>query len=155
MEALLAELQTTGLAEHLRRARWSYAAVSALHIAGIAMAFGASLPLALRLLGAGRAAPLPAIARLAVPVAAGGVALAMLTGLMLMSVRAVDYADLTVFQAKLALIGAALASAAIAHARHGLFLDRPAAVPAALHGAVSILCWSGAIACGRLIAFVE
>lgn len=157
METLLGEIQQTELAGYFRRARWGYAAVSGLHIAGIAMLFGASLPLALRLLGVAKTIPLGMASRLLSPIAAIGAALAVATGIILFSVRATEYASLTVFQVKLGVVATGLAAAILAHARHGLFLDRnsDSAIrsPSPFHGAISIACWVTAIACGRLIAF--
>jgi hypothetical protein len=57
VEALLAAVESTALAEYLRGARWSYAAVNGIHVFGIALLVGAIVPLDLRLLGLWRGVP--------------------------------------------------------------------------------------------------
>lgn len=153
MEEAFAALAATDFATYLRHGRWSYAAVNALHILGIALLVGAVAALDLRLLGAWRTIPLAHISRPLVPVAAGGLLLAMATGLTLFAVRAPEYAALPIFAAKLALISIGTLSAIGHHLRHGRLLDR--ASPGALRraGAVSLICWSGALLLGRMLAF--
>ena len=51
LEQALAGFEGNAFAAYLRGARWSYAAVSALHIFGIAALVGAVIPLNLKLLG--------------------------------------------------------------------------------------------------------
>ena len=155
MEAALAALAATDLAQALRGARWGYAAVNGLHILGIALLVGAILPLDLRLLGLWPRVPVAGLARVLVPCAAAGLALAMAMGVLLFAVRAPDYAALGVFRAKLALVALGTAGALTLHAAHGAWLaDAP---PGRLraHGALSMTCWLGALACGRAIGFVE
>lgn len=154
MEALLAGLEATPVAAGLRVSRWGYAAVNAGHVLGIALLVGAIVPLDLRLLGAWRSVPHPVLARVLVPAAATGLTLAVVTGLLLFSVRATDYAALPVLQAKLALVAVGAASAIALHRRHGLELRQAPAGRMAGHALLSLCCWLGALACGRLIAFV-
>ena len=152
MEAALA---ATELATALRVSRWGYAAVSGLHILGIALLVGAILPLDLRLLGVWSGLPRPALARVLVPCAAGGLALAGAMGVLLFAVRAPDYAALGVFRAKFALVALGTAGALPLHASHGL--GRADAPPGRLraHAVLSLACWLGALACGRAIGFVK
>ena len=154
MEGLLNALEASALAATLRVSRWGYAALSASHILALAMLVGASLPLNLRLLGFWPRTEVAALARVLVPVAATGLALAILTGLALFSVRAGEYAALTALQVKLALVTVGGAAALWAHVRFGWTL---ATVPPAAryrHAALSLACWIGALVCGRLIAFM-
>lgn len=153
MEALLAGLEATPVAAGLRVSRWGYAAVSAGHVLGIALLVGAIVPLDLRLLGAWRSVPHPVLARVLVPAAAAGLALAVGTGLLLFSVRAAGYAALPVLQAKLVLVAAGAGAAIAVHARHGLELRQAPGGRLAGHALLSLCCWLGALACGRLIAF--
>lgn len=153
MEALLAALESSDVATYLRAARWGYAAVNAAHILGIALLVGAVLPLNLRLLGLWRGVERAALVRVLVPTAATGLALAAAAGILLFSVQAGDYAALGVFQIKLLLIALGTLSALLAHARHGFLLSTASRRHLAGHAAVSIACWLGALACGRLIAF--
>lgn len=152
MEAALA---ATGVAQALRMSRWGYAAVNGLHILGIAVLVGAILPLDLLLLGFWRAVPRAALARVLVPVAATGLALAVAMGLLLFAVRAPEYAALTVFRLKLALVALGVAGALTLHAAHGGWLEHAPPGRLRTHAALSIGCWIGALACGRAIGFVE
>jgi hypothetical protein len=154
LEGLLNALEASALASTLRVSRWGYAALSASHILALAMLVGATLPLNLRLLGLWPRIEVATLARVLVPVAATGLGLAILTGLALFSVRAGEYEALTVLQAKLALVTLGGAAALWAHVRYGWTLA--AAPPAARyrHAALSLACWIGALACGRLIAFM-
>jgi hypothetical protein len=153
VEALLAALEGSDLAVYLRSARWGYAAVNATHILGIALLVGAIVPLNLRLLGLWRSVDRAALVRVLAPTAAAGLTLAAGTGILLFSVRAGEYAALTVFQVKLSLILLGALAALWAHWRHGVLLERAGRGRLATHAAGSILCWLGALTCGRLIAF--
>ncbi|NBB81921.1 MAG: hypothetical protein GVY28_00795, partial [Alphaproteobacteria bacterium] len=123
METLAVALAATEIAQHLRVSRWGYAAVSTGHVLGIALLVGAVVPLDLRLIGLWRSVPVVAVSRLLVPVAAVGLVLAVATGLLLLSVRAPEYAALPVVRLKLALIVLAAGSALAAHAIGGVRLD--------------------------------
>ena len=80
LEALLAGLEATAVAQTLRGARWLYAADNTAHLFGIALLVGAILPLDLRLLGCWPGVPRAQLARVLVPVAAIGLAIAVLAG---------------------------------------------------------------------------
>ena len=154
MEAFLAALEATPVAQYLRGARWGYAGVNAAHILGIALLVGAILPLNLRLLGAWPGVPLAPLTRVLVPVAAAGLGLAVATGALLFSVRAREYADLGVVQLKLVLVALGAAAAVLLHALYGQRLEGASRARLAAHAAVSTTCWLGALLCGRLIAFI-
>jgi len=155
MDGVLAALEGAAFAQALRSARWTYAAVSAGHIAGIALLFGASVPLALRILGLWSAVPRETAARLLVPVAATGLALAVATGMALFSVRAGEYADVGFLQIKLLLVLTGALSAVAAHASYGLWLRAADGRRVKAHAVISLVCWTGALLCGRLIAFAD
>ena len=153
MEGLLAALEADTFARALRVSRWRYAGVNAAHILGIALLVGAVVPLNLRLLGVWRGVPRAMLVRVLVPVAAAGLGLAVFTGLLLFSVRARQYAGLDVFLIKLALVLLGTGAALAAHLQHGVLLETASASRLRLHAFVSLGCWTGALACGRLIAF--
>lgn len=92
----------------LRQSFWVYPIINATHILGIAFLVGGILPLNLRLMGFLQAQSVAALARICVPIAATGLGLAIISGLMLFSVKPVDYVYTDIFVAKLALIGAGL-----------------------------------------------
>jgi hypothetical protein len=159
IEALTA-LQDWAPVEFLRNARWTYAAVNAAHIAGFALLVGAIVPLDLRLMGWRRSVPLRVMARVLLPVAIGGLVLAIVAGLALFSVRAVEYAGTTLFQFKMTLVVCGIGNALLLHraaqweAEQGTVGALP---PARLRvaGALSILIWLAVLTCGRLLAFID
>lgn len=137
----------------LRFSRWGYALASTAHVLGIAMLVGAILPLDLRLMGAWSDVPRATLARVLLPVAAGGLVLAVTAGLLLFSVRATDYAALLVFRVKLLLIATGAGSAVALHLAHGLLLEGAGQRRLAGAGTLSVICWLGALVAGRMIAF--
>ncbi|WP_416899452.1 MAG: hypothetical protein ACMVY4_07000 [Minwuia sp.] len=154
IEPLLAALEASSAAQWLRGARWGYAAVNAAHIFGLALLIGAILPLDLRLLGFWKSVDRRALTRVLAPVAATGLALAIAAGFCLFAIRAREYAALDVFRIKLLLIVAGAGAAVLLHARAGWLLDRAEAAALRRHALISMVCWLGALICGRLIAFV-
>ena len=123
MEAFFAALEATAPAQYLRASRWGYAAVSGAHILGIALLVGSILPLNLRLLGLWPSIPRENLLRVLVPIAATGLALAVLTGTLLFSVRAQEYASVGYLQAKIVLVLLGLLSALAIHRAYGLTLE--------------------------------
>lgn len=158
-EALTA-LQNLEPVAALRASRWVYPLVNTAHITGIALLFGAILPLDLRLLGAWRAVPLAYLAQVLVPVAMTGLALAAVTGLMMFSVSATKYAAEPVFLLKLGLIAAAVANALLLRRAPDWTLARipevaaPATVRLKAAGLLSLGLWLAVILCGRLLAYL-
>lgn len=138
-----------------RHSRWGYAFLNACHILGVGLLVGGILPLDLRLLGAWPKIPLGTLTRVLVPTAATGLALAVITGTLLFSVRAPEYAELSVFRLKMMLVATGAISALAMHLRHGLWLESATRRHMALAGLVSMACWIGALAAGRLIAFAS
>ena len=156
----LTALQELAPVAALRSARWTYAAVNATHITGIALLFGAIVPLDLRLIGCFRQVSIKALARVLVPVAVSGLLLAISAGLLLFSIRAVQYAGTTLFQIKMALVVCSVANALLLRkattwetAQNDINTMPPPRLRTA--GAVSIVLWLSVIACGRFVAFVE
>lgn len=155
VEAILPAIEGSTIAALLRNGRWSYAAVNAVHIFGIALLIGAILPLDLRFLGLWRQAPVSELGRVLVPTAATGLAIAVAAGLLLFSVRAQEYAGNPFLLAKLLLVATGASAALALHASHGWLLRDASDRRLAWHGALSIACWTAALACGRFIAFVD
>ncbi len=155
MEDVLNALAQSDVAEYLRFSRWGYAAVNAAHILGLALLVGAIVPLDLRLLGAWPHIPHDMLARVLVPAAAAGLAIAMLTGLLLFSVRAGEYAGLALFWVKMSIVALGALSAILAHLFYGRWLQNGGRRQLARAGAVSMGCWLGALVMGRMIAFAD
>ncbi len=146
MTELLAAIEALAVAEHLRVSRWTYPVVNGLHILGLALLYGAVVPLDLRLLGLWKTVGIADLSRVLVPVGAAGLAVTLATGLLLFATQAAHYASMTLFWAKMALVALALANA-------GAAILMPARLPRSALAALSILCWTGAIFAGRFLGF--
>ncbi|MDP9423753.1 MAG: hypothetical protein M3Q19_13145 [Pseudomonadota bacterium] len=150
----LAALEELPAIVELRESYLVYPLVNTVHIVGIALLFGAIVPLDLRLAGWRReAASLDGLSRLLLPVAIFGFLLAAAAGLLLFATDARAYAASPLFQAKLLLIALALANA-LALRR----VDWRSAGPSmrvAFAGAASVTLWLGVILLGRLIGYLE
>ena len=125
------------------------------HILAIALLIGSVLPLNLRLLGVWRRISREAVVRVLAPVAASGLALALLTGPLLFSVRAREYSGVEFLQLKLAFIAVGVLSTLALCLAYGFLLKDAPRTRLAGHAIVSTVCWLGALLCGRLIAFAE
>lgn len=142
----------------LRGSVIAYACVNAAHILGLGLLIGAVTALDLRLLGAFRQVPLGPLADMLARIAGVGLGIALLTGLLLFSVRPQAYLANPAFLAKLALVGAGLLNVAVLRASRAWRPLRAGAAPgrAVKAGALlSLACWIGAVLAGRWIGFVE
>src|ERR671919_220445 len=143
-------LQETDLATALRQSFWVYPIVNAGHIVGLALLFGAIVPLDLRLLGLWPRVPLAAMSRILLPVTLAGLALAVPTGVLLFSVRATEYIATPLLWIKFSLIACAIANALLlrlslawtVHEQSGLAGTTPRLQ---LAGALSIGLWLAVI----------
>lgn len=158
LETFASALHATALSRELRASLWLYPLVNTGHVVGIALLFGGIVPLDLRLLGCFRRVPLEHLAGTLVPVAVGGLALAVATGALLFATQPRDYVAEPLFGIKLALIAAAVANALLLRRspRWTLGGMAPATEPRPawrIAAAASILLWLGAITAGRLIGY--
>jgi hypothetical protein len=148
---LLAELEATALAQHLRASVWTYPLVNAAHIAGLALLFGGIVPVDLRLLGVWRSVPLEALLRTARVVSFFGLILAVAMGILLFAVSATEFAGKLAFQIKLVLIVLALLNAGFAG--RALRGEPRKKGRLRLHAGLSIGLWLSVILAGRAIAY--
>jgi hypothetical protein len=150
-------LQESALGHVMRSSPSLYPAVEILHILGFVVLVGSILALDLRLLGLGRAIPIPPMAQLLLPVSRFGFLLAISMGFLLFSADAAHVVRNPAFQTKLLLIAAALVNIVIAHAgpwrRVALWGDE-VPVSAKVTALVSLLLWLSVICAGRLIAYL-
>ncbi len=114
---------------------------------------GAITPLNLRFFGLWRDIPRETFVRVLSPVAACGLALAAVAGLLLFMTRATEYASNPVFLAKLIFVSAGALSAIALHLSQGRYLLKAADSTLFRHALLSISCWICALTLGRLIAF--
>ena len=152
MEAFAITLEGLALAEWLRFSRWGYAAVNATHLLGLCLLVGAMAALDLRLIGLWKTSSLDQIYRVLSPVAASGLGIAVVSGVVLFSVRATEYAELALFFVKLGLIAFGTAFVAVIHFRYDL--ERISLKQQRLVGIFSLSIWLAALVSGRLLAFV-
>ena len=137
----------------LQQSGTAYLFVNAAHILGIGVLLGGILPLDLRLLGLFRRYPADVIVPFLTRSASAGLALALLTGLWLFSVKPEEYLANQAFLWKVALLAIAFANIAFQHwglTRRGLNLGNAARLSAAL----SLCLWLAVLVAGRWIGFL-
>mgnify|MGYP001426008961 CR=1 FL=1 len=160
LPALLAELEASNFGIWIRSlGGWGYAVINLLHVVGVAVLFGSILVLDLRLLGWRRGVPLINISVVTLPLAASGLALAIFTGICLLSVNATEYVGNPFLLIKFIALPLALVNIAWTRRLRVWRLHKnqeppggttPALVAA---GALSLLLWLTVISAGRLIAY--
>ncbi|MGS5085247.1 hypothetical protein ACVC7V_01915 [Hydrogenophaga sp. A37] len=158
VDALATALQASGLSALLRSSVWLYPLVNTGHVVGIALLFGAIVPLDLRLIGCFSRTPLEHLARTLVPVSVTGLVLALSTGSLLFATRPLDYVVEPLFGIKLALLSTAVLNALLLRLAPGwrrmeLAQGAPHQRVWRLHGLLSIVLWLGVITAGRLIGY--
>ncbi len=159
MYEFLAWLQGSALGHVMRMGVWTYAVVNFIHILGIASFFGAVLVLDLRLLGLWKNIHLDAISQPLIPVTVVGFAVAVTSGVCLISANATEYSGNPFLYVKFPAIGLGLLNAAILNSssawktRKSLELSSEVQRRLAYFGAVSLVCWLTAIGAGRMIGY--
>lgn len=153
LASFAAAVEGTDVVRALKFSQLGYAAANTAHVLGFTLLVGAILPMDLRLIGFWRSVDQGALTRILTPIAAAGLVIAVLAGMVLFSVRAGHYLNASLFYWKMGLVAAGAALALILHLRAGLWLQRMTRRQAAFHGAASLCCWLGALAAGRMIAY--
>ncbi|MYM37966.1 hypothetical protein [Duganella qianjiadongensis] len=144
-------LSQTSLAHSFNAADpWTFATVMTIHLLGLALAFGTSLILNLRLLGWGLRASSPAqIAGTLRPYLLAGLSIALLSGLWLFIADVLKFWANPVFRTKLALL--LLLSVIQVWL---LFKVKAGAIPARSIAALTLVIWLATIISGRLIGLI-
>ena len=153
----LEQLETVPPSTWLRRSGTLYLLVNAAHIGSIGLLIGSIVPLDLRLLGLLRPGPLAVLAPVLARTAAAGLALAVLTGAMLFSVRPLEYLGNPAFLVKMGLLGAGALNAWLVRRGQAWarVLDQGRAGGAVrVQAAASLLLWLGCLVAGRWIGFL-
>ncbi len=156
-EALLLSLAESAVASALRQSVIGYPLLSAVHILGLALLVGSIVTLDLRLLNIIKRSSLSELAPLLSRVAAGGLILAVLSGLLLFSVQPAHYLANEAFLLKLLLLTLALLNVAVVHslpAWRAVLAGLPATLLLQVTAAISMLLWLAVLTSGRWIAFV-
>jgi len=150
---LLEALEASPPASILRTSFYLYPVVNALHILAIGALGTTAALMDLRVLGLGRMVPVATVLNYLRPVAIGSLVLALITGVLLLSVRPLEYIFIPVFQVKLALIAIATINALAFEV-----LDRRRSGEGAalkILALLSLILWPTVLLCGRFIGFVE
>jgi hypothetical protein len=134
---------------------WGWPITEICHFTGLCLLFSTVALFDLRMLGVARGIRLSALHRL-IPVGLAGFALSLTTGCMFLVTMPEQYLHNPAFLTKLALLGLAginmlLFYATTARAVWTTDADALPPVRARVFGAVSLACWLGVIACGRVI----
>ncbi|BAN50855.1 hypothetical protein PCA10_51230 [Metapseudomonas resinovorans NBRC 106553] len=141
----------------MRSSELFYPAANLLHLAGLVMLLGAMLLLDLRLLGLAREVPVQAASRRLTPIGIAGLLLMLLTGFCLFAADAGPLLGNWLLQLKLLLVALGIINALLFRALWTASLEhwdlRPP-LAGRLQVGLSILLWCGAMAAGRLLAYV-
>ena len=156
----MAWLQGSALGHAMRESGvWTYGAVNLAHILGISSLFGAVLVLDLRLLGVWRSIPLAVITRPIVPVAGVGFAVAVTSGVCMLTANATEYVGNPFFYIKFPAIAvgflnvAALNFSSAWKARKTRELSSREQLHLGVIGGISLASWLTAISAGRMIGY--
>ncbi len=79
----------------------------------------------------------------------------MSAGVLLFLVHAPDYGTNGVFQTKMVVVVTGATAAVVFHLRAGKWIERATPAQARRHGAISLVCWVGALVLGRMIAYSQ
>jgi hypothetical protein len=153
LTGLLEAIEASGPASLLRTSFYLYPVVNALHILALGVLVTSASLMDLRVLGIGRALPAAAVLAHLRPVAIASLALAIVTGSLLFSVRPFEYAANPAFRIKLVLLALATANALAF-----VILDRRGTDHGAglrLLAGLSLLLWPCVLLSGRFIGFME
>jgi len=151
-------LEATAAATAMRQSLWLYPIVEILHIIGFVVLVGSAAMFDLRLLGLSRQLPVTGMERHLLPWARASVLLIVPTGGLMFVAHATEFAGNPAFRLKLLFLVLAALNAALFHLRPFRQVaewDRGARAPLAARFAagLSLMLWTGVIACGRLLAY--
>jgi len=156
IEAWVIAFEATALSASLRTSIWLYPIINTLHIIGLGMLLGAMTVLDLRLLGWRKRVLVSSLSQVTLPVAAGGLLIAVIAGVLLLIARPLDYIFNGLFQIKMGLLLLALVnvwwcvgSAGWRAALGDAVVNRSVRVSAAL----SLALWLAIIFAGRMVGY--
>lgn len=150
----LAALEQSGLGHAARHSAWLFLVANVLHVLGAALVVGGIAVFDLKVLS-DEGLDAPAVGRVAIPLAATGVALQVPTGLTLLAVEATKLGVNPAFYAKMAFLALGLVNVALFHARFGAAMRGESLPPSArAYALVSLLAWVLVLVAGRTIAYL-
>lgn len=150
----LAALEQSGLGHVARHSAWTFMIANVLHVLGAALLVGAIAVFDGALL-ARRYEDAAAIGRIALPLAAAGIALQVPTGLTLLAAEATKLGINPAFYVKMLMLAVGLVNVAAFHARFGQGL-RAGVLHAGARGfaLLSLAAWILTLVAGRMIAYL-
>lgn len=155
--AWAAALEVSGVGEAMRASAFLYPSANVLHVLFIVLLVGPLVALDLRLLGLAKRIDAAALDRYLTRFAVGALPLILATGFALFSADATALAGNPAFRTKLLLVALGLANAVafrLAWRRRLPVWDKEAPTLGRVQAAGSMGIWLGAVAAGRLIAYV-
>ncbi|MBI2188445.1 MAG: hypothetical protein HYU37_15195 [Acidobacteria bacterium] len=138
---------------------WTYAFLNLFHILGVSTLFGSMLILDLRLLRLTRRVPIDALARISLPLAKTGFAVAAATGISMLCTNATEYVDNPFLLIKFPAIAVGLINVAVVsrlpawRATRERELTTGESRQLAVMGGISLVSWVTAVAAGRMIGY--
>jgi hypothetical protein len=154
----LAWVESTALSQWIVGSLWAFPVILTLHAIGMGFAVGLSAMVDLRILGVGRAIPIPELRRF-LPVLWAGFWLNAASGVLLLIGYPTKALTNPVFYLKLTLIAAGMVL--LTRIARTAFAGTPAPQEANVErdrrlrrlAMVSLVCWTAAITAGRLLAY--
>jgi hypothetical protein len=143
----------TPYAEWAASSPYAYPAANTVHVLALVLLLGGIGLVDLRVLGAFRSLPLQPLSRALVPIAATGVLILAASGSILFAADAEALARQGTFRLKLILIAIALANVVLFRLLYGAVAADPPPLGARALALASLLLWTSAAICGRMIAY--
>lgn len=158
--ALWQAIEGTTVAAFIKDSVWTYPILETIHLIGLGLLFGSIFAYDLRVLGVSQRLAIPTLGAHLLPWVWTGFLLNAVSGSLLFSSDAAEFAANPALQAKLTLIALAGINAAAFHMRVGSgsakSLDDGAQLrPARVSAMLSIVLWTGVIVAGRMMAYVK
>jgi hypothetical protein len=149
---LLTALEQSWLGHTARHSAWLFTIDNVLHVLGAALVVGAIAVFDIKLIRDPAGAP--DVGRVALPLAALGLAIQIPTGIVLLAVEARALGTNPAFYVKMAFIALGIANLAFFHLKYGWVGGRSLPESARAHGAVSLVAWVMVLLAGRMIAYI-
>jgi hypothetical protein len=159
LHAFCAWLQASAVGTFISESTWAFPTIETVHVFALVIVVGSIAVVDLRLIGlASRTRPVSQLSGEVLPVTWSAFLLALTTGSLLFTSKAVSYLENWPFRMKMLLLLAAGINMLVFHFatyRTVGAWDRSPAPPAAarIAGCLSLLFWIGVVACGRWIGF--
>jgi hypothetical protein len=160
MHDFLAWMEASMLGQLVRGSGvWTYAILNLFHILGVSTLFGSVLILDLRLMRTIRHVPIDALARVSVPLARAGFAIAAVTGVAMLCTNATEYVGNPFLLIKFPAIAIGIVNVSILSRLPAWRAHRERALTSredrqlALMGGLSLASWLTAVSAGRMIGY--